>query len=94
VCVNVFLVKKTNATGAGSSVVVEYCVIFISLGKTLNKLPFFEKKMSDFNSTISSMYDIGLFLFTGDGLAEYLVYSPRFIYVFSAVEDFFSAILD
>jgi hypothetical protein len=50
-------------------VVVEYCVIFISLGKTLNKLPFFEKKMSDFNSTISSMYDIGLFLFTGAGWA-------------------------
>ena len=40
------------------------------------------------------MYDIGLFLFTGDGLAEYLVYSPRFIYVFSAAEDFFSAMLD
>jgi hypothetical protein len=44
--------KKNNATGAGSSVVVEYCVISISLGKTLNKLPFSKKKKSDFNSTI------------------------------------------
>jgi hypothetical protein len=25
--------KESDATGAGSSVVVEYCVIFISLGK-------------------------------------------------------------
>jgi hypothetical protein len=41
------------------------------------------KKKSDFNSTILSMYYIGPSLFTGrDGLAEYLVYSPRFIYVF------------
>jgi hypothetical protein len=44
--------KENKATGAGSSVVVEYCVIFISLGKTLNELPFSEKKKSDFNSTI------------------------------------------
>jgi hypothetical protein len=36
--------KENKATGAGSSVVVEYCVIFISLGKTLHKLPFSEKK--------------------------------------------------
>jgi hypothetical protein len=44
--------KENKATGAGSLVVVEYCVIFISLGKPLNKLPFSEKKKSDFNSTI------------------------------------------
>jgi hypothetical protein len=44
--------KENKATGAGSSVVVEYCVIFISLGKTIHKLPFSEKKKSEFNSTI------------------------------------------
>jgi hypothetical protein len=36
--------KENKATGAGSSVVVEYFVIFISLGKTLHKLPFSEKR--------------------------------------------------
>jgi hypothetical protein len=44
--------KENDATGAGSSVVVEFCVISISLGKTLKVLPFSEKKKSDFNSTI------------------------------------------
>ena len=44
--------SENDATGAGSSVVVEYCVISISLGKPLKVLPFSEKKKSDFNSTI------------------------------------------
>jgi hypothetical protein len=45
--------NENDATGAGSSVVVE-CekVIFPSLGKTIKVLPFSEKKNSDFNSTI------------------------------------------
>ena len=43
--------KENKATGAGSSVVVEFCVISISLGKKLKVLPFSEKKKSDFNST-------------------------------------------
>jgi hypothetical protein len=45
--------KRNDATGAGSSVVVE-CekVLFPSLGKTIKVLPFSEKKKSDFNSTI------------------------------------------
>jgi hypothetical protein len=49
--------------------VVGYYVIFPSLGKTLKVLPFSEKKKSDFNSTILSMYDIGPFLLTGAGWA-------------------------
>jgi hypothetical protein len=63
-CVGVFG-NKNNATGAGSSVVVE-CenVLLLSLGKTIKVSPF-PKKKSDFNSTISSMYYIGSFLFTG-----------------------------
>jgi hypothetical protein len=44
--------NETDTMGAGSSVVVEQCVISISLGKTLKVLPFSEKKKSDFNSTI------------------------------------------
>jgi hypothetical protein len=36
--------KENDATGAGSSVVVEFCVISISLGKKLKVLPFSEKK--------------------------------------------------
>jgi hypothetical protein len=51
VCVSAFG-KENDATGAGSSVVVEYCVISISLEKTLKVRPFSEKKKSDFNSTI------------------------------------------
>jgi hypothetical protein len=45
--------NKNDATGAGSSVVVQ-CekVLFPYLGKTINVLPFSEKKKSDFNSTI------------------------------------------
>jgi hypothetical protein len=62
--------NENDATGAGSSVVVE-CekVLFPSLGKTIKVLPFSEKKKSDFNSTIKSMYYIGPFLFTGAGRA-------------------------
>jgi hypothetical protein len=43
--------KENKATGAGSSVVVEYFVTFKSLGKTLHQLPFSKKMKSDFNST-------------------------------------------
>ena len=58
--------NKNDVTGAGSLVVVE-CenVLFPSLGKTIKVLPFSEKKKSDFNSTIPSMYLIGPSLFTG-----------------------------
>jgi hypothetical protein len=63
-CVVIFG-NENNATGAGSSVVVE-CenVLLLSLGKTIKVLPFLKKK-SDFNSTISSMYYIGLSFFMG-----------------------------
>jgi hypothetical protein len=49
------------------------------------------KKKSDFNSTIPSMYCIGpsLSLYGWDGLAKYLVYSPRFIYVFQQLKTSF-----
>jgi hypothetical protein len=64
VCVCVFG-NENNATGAGSSVVVE-CenVLFFLWGKP-SKYCLFLKKKSDFNSTISSMYYIGPSLFTG-----------------------------
>jgi hypothetical protein len=45
------LKKENKAMGAGSSVVVEYFVIFNSLGKTLHQLPFSKKMKSDFNPT-------------------------------------------
>jgi hypothetical protein len=44
--------RENKATGAGSSVAVEYFVTFKSLGKTLQQLPFSKKMKSDFNSTI------------------------------------------
>jgi hypothetical protein len=44
--------NKNNATGVGSSVVVECEIVLLpSLGKTIKELPFLKKK-SDFNSTI------------------------------------------
>jgi hypothetical protein len=76
-------------------VVVEYFVISNSLGKTLHQLPFSKKMKSDFNSTKQSMYDIGLFLFTGAGWACGIPSVFTQIYLcFSAAEDFFSAMLD
>jgi hypothetical protein len=42
--------NENNATGAGSSVVVE-CEIVLLWGKTIKEYPFLKKK-SDFNSTI------------------------------------------
>jgi hypothetical protein len=68
VCMGVFG-NKNNATGAKSSVVVE-CenVLLLSMGKP-SKYCLSLKKMSDFNSTIPSMYCIGSSLFTsGMGL--------------------------
>jgi hypothetical protein len=87
--------KENKATGAGSSLVVEYFVIFKSLGKTLHQLPFSKKMKSDFNSTKYSMYDICPFLFTGVGWACRIPSVFTQIYLcFSAAEDFFSAMLD
>jgi hypothetical protein len=43
--------KETKATGAGSSVVVEFLITFKTMEKTLQQLPFSKKMMSDFNST-------------------------------------------
>jgi hypothetical protein len=42
VCVSAYW-KENKATGAGSSVAVEYFVTFKSLGKTLQQLPFSKK---------------------------------------------------
>jgi hypothetical protein len=43
--------KETKATGAGSSVAVEFLVTFKTMGETLQQLSFSKKMMSDFNST-------------------------------------------
>jgi hypothetical protein len=45
------LTEKEKATGAGSSVVIEYFVTFKSLEKTSQQLPFSKKKKSDLSST-------------------------------------------
>ena len=84
VCVGVFG-NKNNAMGAGSSVVVE-CenVLLLSLGKTIKVLSFLKKK-SDFNSTISSMYCIGLPLFTGRMACEIPSVFTQIYLCFSAV---------
>jgi hypothetical protein len=76
--------KENKATGAGSSVVVEYFVTFKSLGKTLQQLPFSKKMKSDINphQIKACMIYVSFSLRERGGLVEYLVYSPRFIYVF------------
>ena len=91
-----WVLKKDNkATGAGSSVVVEFLVTFKTMGKTFKQLPFSKKMMSDINSTKLSMYIIGLFLSTGAGWACGIPSVFTQIYLcFSAAADFFCAILD
>jgi hypothetical protein len=65
VCVGVFG-NENNATGAGSSVVVECENVLIPFfGIKPSKYCLSLKKKSDFNSTIPSMYYIGPSLFTG-----------------------------
>jgi hypothetical protein len=50
-CGEVGVEKEIKATGAGSSVVVEFLVTFKTMGKTLQQLPFSKKMTSDFNYT-------------------------------------------
>jgi hypothetical protein len=59
--------NKDEATGAGCSVAVEYeKVLLLSfLGKNIRYHLSLRKLKSDYNSTIPSMYCIGLSLFTG-----------------------------
>jgi hypothetical protein len=75
--ISVFILRKgemrecfgntDEATRAGSSVVVEYeKVLLLSfLGKNIKYRLSLRKLKSDYNSTIPSMYCIGLSLFTG-----------------------------
>jgi hypothetical protein len=62
--------NKTNATRVGSSVVVECEKCATPLFWVKHQVsPFFEKEMSDFNSTLQSMYRTGPSLFmSGMGL--------------------------
>jgi hypothetical protein len=88
----VFLEMKNSATGAGSSVVVECENVLLLSG--VNHQSIALKKKSDFNSTISSMYCIGPSLFTGGmGLRNTQCIHPD-LFMFSAAEDFFSAMFD
>jgi hypothetical protein len=59
--------NKDEAMRVGSSVVVEYeKVLLLSfLGKNIKYHLSLRKLKSDYNSTIPSMYCIGLSLFTG-----------------------------
>jgi hypothetical protein len=53
VCVCVCFWKENSATGAGSSVVVKQVSFLLSRENPKQRvLPFSEKRMSDFNSTI------------------------------------------
>jgi hypothetical protein len=88
--------KTSSTTGAGSSVVIRQGSFLLSW-ENLKQwvLPFSKKNMSDFNSTIWSMYNIGHFLFTGAGWACGIPSVFTQIYLcFSAVEYVFSAMLD
>jgi hypothetical protein len=62
-----FFGNKDEATGAGSSVVVEYEKVLLlpSLGKNIKYRLSQRKIKSDYNSTIPSMYCICPSLFTG-----------------------------
>jgi hypothetical protein len=82
--------NQNNATGAGSSVVVE-CenVRLPTLGKTIKVLPFFGKEERLQLHHIKHVLYRSLSLYRGDGLVEYLVYSPRFVYVFQQLKTSF-----
>jgi hypothetical protein len=87
--------KENQATGAGSSVVVEFLVTFKTMGKPSSNCLSLKKMISDINPTKLSMYIIGLFLSTGAGWACRIPSVFTQIYLcFSAAEDFFSALLD
>jgi hypothetical protein len=84
-----------NATGAGSSVEVECENVLLPPWGKPSKYCLFLKKKSDFNSTILSMYYIGPSLSLRAGWACRIPSVFTQIYLcFSAVEDFFSAMLD
>ena len=87
--------KKSSATRGGSSVVVKQVSFLLFWENPNNKYCLsLRKRKSDFNSTIWSMYDIGLFLSTGAGWACWIPSVFTQIYLcFSAAEDFFSAML-
>jgi hypothetical protein len=91
VCVWVFLEMKTipREREAQWWLSVKICYSFL-WGKP-SKYCLLLKKKSDFNSTIPSMHYIGssLSLYGRDGLAKYIVYSPRFIYVFQQLKTSF-----
>jgi hypothetical protein len=82
--------NENNATGAGSSVVVE-CEneLLPSLGKTIKVLPFSGKEKQLQLHHIKHLLYRSPSLYGQDGLAEYLVYSPRFIYVFQQLKTSF-----
>jgi hypothetical protein len=61
--------KENKATGARSSVVVEFLVTFKTMGKPSSNCLSLRKMMSDYNSTKLSMYIIGLLLSMGAGWA-------------------------
>jgi hypothetical protein len=82
--------NENNATGAGSSVVAE-CEneLLPYLGKTIKVLPFSGKEERLQLHHIKHVLYRSPSLYGRDGLAEYLVYSPRFIYVFQQLKTSF-----
>jgi hypothetical protein len=95
VCVSVSLEKKIVPREREAQWWSSKCYFYF-FGKTLKtSTAISKKKKSDFNSTIWSMYDIGLFLFTGVGWACGIPSVFTQIYLcFSAAKDFFSAMVD
>ena len=82
--------KESSATGAGSSVVVKQVSFLLSWENLKQRvLPFSEKEERLQFHHIRHVLYRSLSLYGRDGLAEYLVYSPRFIYVFQQLKTSF-----
>jgi hypothetical protein len=88
VCVSVFgNEKQYHGSGKLSGGWVWKCATS-SLGKTIKVLPFSEKGWLQLHLIKHVLYR-SLPLYGRDELAEYLVYSPRFIYVFQQLKTSF-----
>ena len=89
-CVGVFG-NKNNATGAGSSMVVECENVLLPLFWVKHKVSPFSEKINEWlqlHHTKHVPYRSPSF-YGRDGLAQYLVYSPRFIDVFQLLKTSF-----
>jgi hypothetical protein len=83
--------KENGATGAGSSVVVEHVLFLFLRENPKNKycLSLRKRRVTSTPPYEACTIYVSFSLRERGGLAEYLVYSPRFIYVFQQLKTSF-----